>query len=102
MPLKLLSTRVDKALERAVLAEARRLQVTPSEVIRRALQAWVADNATPSEPAAPAPPETTSADTLNANSVVADEKLNDGSVVARWWRRVRWSRKEREEHRADD
>jgi hypothetical protein len=53
MPQKLLHARVDEVLERAVLAKARQLNVTPSEAIRRALQAWVNDSAPPPQPAVP-------------------------------------------------
>jgi antitoxin component of RelBE/YafQ-DinJ toxin-antitoxin module len=102
MPQKLLHARVDEALERAIVAEARRLGVTPSEVIRRALRAWVADEKTPPEPVVSDPIEDTAADTLNGDSVLADEKLNDSSVVARWWRRVCGARKERGKNHAPD
>jgi antitoxin component of RelBE/YafQ-DinJ toxin-antitoxin module len=77
MPLKLLHTRVDEALERAVLTKAQQLQVTPSEAIRRALQAWVADENIP--------PETVTPDPLDP---LPAEVLNRHSVLSRLWRRL--------------
>jgi post-segregation antitoxin (ccd killing protein) len=87
--MKLFHVRVPPDLEAALLAKARRLDLSVSAALRAALQAWVADEETTPEPAAPDPIATTSDDTLNDGSVKADEKRPGGSVVTRLWRRWR-------------